>query len=1114
MRLLISVLFVPSALFSQDFDREIRPLLKERCVECHGPEKQKADLRLDAKPNVFKGGESGAAIIAAKSADSPLFKRITASGDERMPPKGEPLTAAQISNIKAWIDAGAVWPENAEDKAATVDERVKHWAYQPLKVASALAESLGLKPELLSIDSFIEAKLQEKGLSFSPPADARTLTRRAHFIITGLPPIDSQTMGQSDNEMRKAPGSLSPHPIVSLSSYESLIDQLLSSRHYGEKWARHWLDVVRFADSNGFETNHERPNSWRYRDYVIDAFNTDKPFDRFMFEQIAGDTCGADVATGFIVGGPVDRVKGQDKNLQLMQRADELSDMVNTTGTAFLATTMGCAKCHNHKFDPVTQIDFYAMQAVFSGVQHGDRPIKDASHAAQEKKADELRQKLAPMNVQLAAYQPKSVLGRRVAMGEEEATFLKTPKGAAPTEYDVGKEQGQLNDPGDAHRFPNIGESYRYFDEAPGTDCVAWTPKRSGKHRVWVSWGVWTTHAPDARFILETNGKQTEIGTINQRQFADGKPAIAGKKRWSSFKSLGEHELAANSRILLRMGSTSAPMAADIILLEDLSANPSSLISHLSPHIRPPVLHTANTDLFAPTTAKHLRFVIDDSYSNNACIDELEIFGSSGENLALKAKTTSSGDFGPSAIHKLEHINDGKFGNSRSWIAKERKGWVQFDFAQPQEVSRVVWSRDRSTSGQVYTDRLATAYRIEVSDDAKTWKNVASQADRLSARFNKKVTTIPSSSNAPADLVAKVDALQKELQNFTEPPMAYAGTFRQPEPTHRLHRGDHMSPREVVAPDGLSLFKEKLGSFHLAPDAPEQQRRLAFAKWLTDPRNPLPARVMVNRIWHYVFGTGLVATPSDFGHMGFKPTHPELLDWLADEFIKSGWSVKHIQRLILTSKTFQQASSIYDLRFTTYDLAGKEIVNHKSKIISAAQQLDATNTLLWRFAPRRLDAEIIRDSILAVTGSLDLTPGGPGFMLYEPNANYARNWIAETGDFEREDYRRMIYSLKLRMEPDAIFAAFDAPDGGQVCPSRPRSTTPLQALNLFNSSFLLEQAAILAAKAKNVTTAYQLVYQRPPTKDELTTAESFVKQEGLQAFCRALLNSNEFLFLE
>lgn len=1074
--LVLSVLSVPSVLFSQDFDREIRPLLKERCVECHGPEKQKADLRLDARPHAFKGGESGPAIIAAKSIASPLFQRITASGDERMPPKGEPLTADQISKIKAWIDSGAVWPENAEDKAASVDERVKHWAYQPLADFKSQISDLKSHP----IDYFITKKLAENGLSMSPPADARTLVRRLHLVATGLPPTFDEVKAFEQDGIR---------------NQDSKIRNLLSSRHYGEKWARHWLDVVRFADSNGFETNHERPHAWRYRDYVIDAFNSDKPYDRFMFEQIAGDTCGADVATGFIVGGPMDRVKGQDKNLQLMQRADELSDMVNTAGTTFLATTMICAKCHNHKFDPVTQTDFYAMQAIFSGVQHGDRPIKDASYAAQEKKADELRSQLAPLSTKLAEYQPKAVLGRRVTIGEENAAFLKTPQGVKATEYDPGTEQGQLNDSGDAHRFPNIGESYRYFVEPPGTDCVAWAPKRSGKHRIWVSWGVWATHSPDARFILETNGKQTEIGTINQRQFADGKPALASKKRWSGLKNLGEHELAENSRILLRMGSTSAPMAADILLLEDLSTEThASSLTHHSPHIRPPVAHTANTDLFAATTAKHLRFTILDSYSNNACIDELEIFGPSGENVALKAKTTSGGDYGPSPIHKLEHINDGKYGNSRSWIAKEKTGWVQFEFAQPQEVSRVVWSRDRSTSGQVFEDRLATAYRIEVSSDAKTWKSVASFADRLSARFNRKVKAIPSSLNAPADLVAKVDTLQKELQSFTEPPMAYAGTFKQPEPTHRLHRGDHMSPREVVAPDALSVFKDKLGSLNLPPDAPEQQRRLAFAKWLTDPHNPLPARIMVNRIWHYIFGTGLVATPSDFGHMGFKPTHPELLDWLANEFIRSGWSVKHIQRLILTSRTFQQSSS----------------VPSDPSVLSK----DATNTVLWRFSPRRLDAEMIRDSILAVTGSLDLTPGGPGFMLYEPNANYARNWIAETADFEREDYRRMIYALKLRMEPDAIFAAFDAPDAGQVCPSRPRSTTPLQALNLFNSSFLLEQAAKLAAKARTIPQACQLVYQRQPSKDELTAAEAFVKQEGLPAFCRALLNSNEFLFLE
>jgi mono/diheme cytochrome c family protein len=1061
------LLVTPFALSAADFEQDIRSLLKQRCVECHGPEKQRADLRLDAKPHAFKGGESGPAIIPSKAADSPMFQRVTASGDERMPPKGEPLTSAQIATLKAWIDSGADWPENAEDKAAATDPRLNHWAYQPLPPHDPAA----------TIDSFIEAKLRENGLTMAPRADARTLIRRAHFVITGLPPDPSN---QTDP------------------SYPDLVDTLLNSPHYGEKWARHWLDVVRFADSHGFETNHERPHAWRYRDYVINAFNSDKPYDRFMFEQIAGDTCGADAATGFIVGGPWDRVKGQDKNLQLMQRADELSDIVNTTGTAFLAATMVCAKCHNHKFDPISQTDFYAMQSVFSGVQHGDRPIKTPEHLAQEKKAGQLRSQLAPLNAKLAEHQPLAALTRRILLGEVDAQFLKQPKGSKATDYDPGTEPGQLSDPGDATRFPNIGESYRYFVEEPGTDCVAWHPQVAGRYRIWVSWGVWTTHAPDARFILETEGRQTEIGTINQRQFADGKPAVPNQKRWSSLKSLGDHTLTEATRILLRTGPTRAPMAADILLLEELPAEShASRITHQSPHLRPPVTHTANTDRFPAVSARHLRFVIEASHRNNACIDELEIFGPGGENLAPKAKTTSSGDYGPSAIHKLAHINDGKYGNSRSWIVKEPAGWVQFDFDSPQEISRVVWSRDRSTGGKVYADRLASAYRIEVSPDGKNWAAVASSADRLDIRFNQKIKSIPSSSDVPPALLAKVEALQKQLTSIAEPPLAYAGTFTQPEPTRRYHRGDHLSPREVVAPDGLELFKATLGSFNLPPDAPEQERRVAFAKWLTDPRNPLPARVMVNRIWHYIFGTGLVATPSDFGHMGFKPTHPELLDWLANEFIRSGWSIKHIQRLILTSRTFQQSSALTDSRITRH-----------------ASEKDASNTLLWRFLPRRLDAEIIRDSILAVTGSLDLTPGGPGFLLFEPNANYSRNWVAKTTSFERQDYRRMIYALKLRMEPDAIFAAFDAPDGGQVCPSRDRSTTPLQALNLFNSPFLIEQAEKLATKAKTIPEAYQLAYQRPPTQDELTAAKTFVKQEGLPALCRALLNSNEFLFLE
>jgi hypothetical protein len=408
----------------------------------------------------------------------------------------------------------------------------------------------------------------------------------------------------------------------------------------------------------------------------------------------------------------------------------------------------------------------------------------------------------------------------------------------------------------------------------------------------------------------------------------------------------------------------------------------------------------------------------------------------------------------------------------------------------------------------VYEDRLALGYHVEVSLDGKQWQTVATSDDRLDTRFRKRVLSLPVGSSIPEAELARVDTLRskqaqltEQLATLTAAPLAYAGKFEQPQPTHRLHRGDFLEPREIVSPDGLSVFRASLGSLNLPPDASEQERRAAFAKWLTDKRNPLPARVMVNRLWHYTFGTGIVATPSDFGLMGFRPAHPELLEWLATEFIRSGWSVKHIQRLILTSATFRQSN----------------------RPLPAAMQVDASNTLLWRFPPRRLDAELIRDHVLSATGMIDLTPGGPGFLLFEPNANYARNWVAQTRDFEREDYRRMIYALKLRMEPDAIFAAFDVPDSGQVCPSRSRSTTPLQALNLFNSSFLIEQADRLATRASSragkepqpqIIAAFELAYARTPDTSELQSSLAFVSKNGLPALCRALLNSNEFLFLE
>lgn len=364
MRRLLYILLVPSVLFCQDFDREIRPLLQKHCIECHGEKKQKGELRLDAKVHAFKGGHDGPAIHAGKADTSPLFQRITSTDeDEKMPPKGDGLRPEEIALLKSWIDSGAKWPENANDKAALTDKRLQHWSVQPIQVASALAESVGLKPELLSIDAFIDAKLRANGLKMSPQADAHTLKRRLHFGLLGLPPSD-----------------LSDASDLSDKAYEALVDSLLASQHFGERQARHWLDIVHYADTHGFERDQLRPNAWRYRDYVINAFNTDKPYDQFIKEQIAGDLMPKPTidALGFLSAGPWDfvgQVETKSEMLRRAARALDLDDMVTQTLTATMGITINCARCHDHKLDPITQEEYYRLWAVFAGVKRGDREL-------------------------------------------------------------------------------------------------------------------------------------------------------------------------------------------------------------------------------------------------------------------------------------------------------------------------------------------------------------------------------------------------------------------------------------------------------------------------------------------------------------------------------------------------------------------------------------------------------------------------------------------------------------------------------------------------------------------------------------------------------------------
>jgi len=842
-----------------DFNRDVKPILQSRCVACHGPEKQRGGLRLDSATNVIKGGDSGAIVLARKPQDSAMLKRIMSTDSvERMPPMGERLTAKQVATLTAWIEKGA----NAATGDAIAEE---HWSFKSI-VRPSLPKAIDGKEQQNPIDWFVRARLKHAKLEPSAEADRRTLIRRLTFDLTGLPPTPQQI-----EAFLKDPSS---------TVYERVVDRLLASPQFGERWARHWLDVVRFAESHGFEMNQPRPNAYFYRDYVIRAFNDDTPYDQFVREQLAGDSLGADAATGFLVAGSWDQVKSPDPVLTAQQRADELHDIVSTTGSALLGLTVGCARCHAHKFDPIPQVDYYAVKAVFAGVTHGERSIR--------------------------------------------------------------------------------GRDTRFTD----ADALA-----------------------------------TKPGTANIAIY------------------------------------------------------------------RPPVHTGKNVDHFSSVEAKFVRFTIRATNSGDQpCIDEIEVLsvGNSPKNVATGATITVSGTLPNHAIHKPQHLTEGQFGNGHSWISNEPgRGWVILEFPSPVRIDRVIWSRDR-TEPPKYRDRIPTGYVIEVSPDGKTWTPVAGSADRGSANG----------------------------------PMAYLGRLGKPEETFRLHRGDAMQPKEKVTPGVLSAFAlNKM----IPAGTTDEARRLAFAEWVTDPKHPLTARVIVNRLWQYHFGTGLVDTPSDFGKNGAAPTHPELLDWLAAELVEHKWSLKHIHRLIVTSATYRQSSQSNPTALAT----------------------DAQSRLFWRYPPRRIEAESVRDAILAVSGKLDRTMGGPGFELFEPNGNYVRVYTPKQ-TFGPETFRRMIYQTKPRMQLDDTFGAFDCPDAGQIAPKRSRSTTPLQALNLLNSPFLLQQAGFFAERLKveagdsamsQVKLGFVLAFGREPTVDEKDAAVKLIQTHGVPAFARALFNANEFVFI-
>ncbi|MCY2985575.1 MAG: DUF1553 domain-containing protein [Planctomycetota bacterium] len=1051
-----------------DFVRDVRPIFEKHCYSCHGATEQESGLRLDVKQAALKGGDDHGPDIVPGQPDTSALIRFINSDDEdsRMPPDGK-MSNAEIATLTRWIVEGAVWPDGV-DRVKLTDAR-DHWSFKPL---SLVPQSASSQPSE-SIDTFIVAKLKENSLALSPETDRVSWLRRVSFDLIGLPPSPEQVRAFTRDQRADA--------------FERVVEELLGSERYGERWAQHWLDVVRYADTHGFEVNTERPNAWPYRDYVIRSFNNDTRYDQFIQEQIVGDALGQDAGTGFLVTASVllPGQIGKDEASIRLARQDSLDEIVNNIGQTFLGLSVGCARCHDHKFDPITAKDYYAMQAFVAGVEYEDRELRSEESEARKWAVAPLKQQVQAANEQLAKLIPFAQPGtvRRITNAKENTESFDSIE-AKLVRFTIH----------DSNLHPTLGLIEPCIDE-----FEIWTDEQEPRNIALASSGTNATASGSNESDLH------KLVHINDGQTGNARSWMASTKGrgWVQFELPQATKISKIVWSRDRTGQFSDRLPTSFTLEAGPASDSLTKVAESAP-LRPTAgAGPLNIDRIHPVRASRLRFKILNTNSLEPCLDELEVLNTAGTNIALASlgcKVTTSGNTVVPNRHQTNFINDGQYGNERSWMSNEPgKGWVELEFSEPQEIDRVLWSRDRSGK---FLDRLPIEYAIEVHVDDK-WLLVADSTDRqphiagLSRGPEFTLAGLSPIDAAQANALLKQKAeLEKQIQLAEMGQQVFAGKFRAPDEIRLLNRGDPEQPKEEVLPSIISA----LGEVQLSKESPEQERRRSLADWIASPQNPLTARVMVNRIWQGHFGIGLVDTPSDFGNNGMTPTHPELLDWLASEFIRSGWSIKQMHRRIVLSATYRQSSRL--------------------DASNAGSTADAEARLLWRFPSRRLEAESLRDSMLSVSGLLNTKMYGRGFDMFDKRGGLSG--FAPIEKLATDNQRRMIYAHKIRRETEAVFGAFDCPDAGQSTALRRHSTTPIQALNLLNSRFTLDVSKAFSERVvreagskieEQIQHAYQLALNRNATLDELKESEPIVRGHGLELLCRVLFNCNEFLFV-
>jgi hypothetical protein len=965
-----------------DFDRQVAPILAGRCIECHSGADAKGKLDLASAAKAFVGGESGVAIVPGKLTESNLWQRIEAN---EMPPK-HPLPANERAVLKAWIEAGAKWGTDSIDPfryTSAARAGYDWWSLQPVGQARSAERGArsGARVSGNAIDEFVAEKLKEKGLTAGPQGDRRTLIRRLYFDLIGLPPTAEE--------------------LASDEPYEVIVTRLLDSPHYGERWARHWLDVAHFGESDGFEYDRMRPNAWRYRDWVINALNSDMPYDEFARLQIAGDVLrpkdeAAITATGFLVGGVHDSLLPKGEIMQMIMRQDELEDLVGLVSQTFLGLTVNCARCHDHKFDPIRQSDYYRLAAALAGVKRGNREIPVVPPADLVARHEQAGKQLRGIED----------VARVAALAKRKAEVERLPSPPRPLaqwdfEGDANDSQGKLN--GTIEGAAKLGKGVVIFDGRTGffTSPPLVHNLREKTLEAWVQLGHLQQRSGGVIGVETLDGKVFDSIVFGEKQ----------PKRW-----------------------------------------------------------LAGSNNFARTQA--IEKAADESEAADRFVHVAVVYEADG---------------------MVRMYRDGQpYGEPY-----KSSGPVLFEAGK----SRVVMGLRHSPvgGGKLLDGRVETA---RLYDRALAREEVEASFRAVSTQVSE--AELVAELNEPdrqrhAQVKAEAERLAAQVRDYRERKV-FAVTPQTPPVMKLLVRGNVQQPGEVVAAGGIVSLAVSEPDFGLAADASDAERRVKLANWIASNKNPLFARTIVNRVWQYHFGRGLVETTSDLGFSGGQASHPELLDWLASQLIAKKWSLKELHRLIVTSATYKQSS------------------RPRAECLT----VDTDNRLLWRYSPRRLEAESVRDAMLAVSGQLNPQVGGQSFMDFRPYVYKTTQYYDPIDPIGEEFNRRSIYRFWARGGRNPLLDTFDCPDSATAAPRRGTTTTPLQALSLMNNSFTLRMADHFAERLKRerpagmeqqVERAFELAFGRPARGDELQESVVFAREHGLAAFCRVLFNANGFLYV-